>query len=184
MRRPVLGTLFALACVSILCLPVPAPAGAITLTSHVLIPHGVTAQDEAHRVIVKTVAPPDSDDDGCKDSADSYDGPGCNPPPPPKPAPTVATTSAAIAPPAPVTTTVAPAPVSTGGCPSYMSAEATSPTAVNPTSGASGCYQVLPSTAAAMGAACSDVNAPSCVAAICAAQGNGAWASSGATPCG
>ncbi len=64
-----------------------------------------------------------------------------------------------------------------------MSGEASSPSAVNPSSGASGCYQVLPSTAAAMGSACSDVNSSSCVAAICASSGNGAWSSSGATPC-
>jgi hypothetical protein len=64
-----------------------------------------------------------------------------------------------------------------------MAGEASSPDAVNPSSGAAGCYQVLPSTQAAMGSACSDVNSSSCVAAICAAEGNGAWASSGSTPC-
>lgn len=95
--------------------------------------------------------------------------------PPPAPAPVAPTTT---------TSYVAPAPTSSGGCPASMAAEATSPTAVNPTSGASGCYQVLPSTAAAMGPACSDVNSQSCVAAICASQGNSAWAASGSTPCG
>jgi len=93
-------------------------------------------------------------------------------------------------PPAPVETTAAettsysaPAPVSSGGgCPSYMAGEASSPDAVNPSSGAAGCYQVIPSTAAAMGSACSDVNAQSCVDAICAAQGNDAWVA--ADPCG
>lgn len=98
-------------------------------------------------------------------------------PPPPEPA--------EEAPVEDTTSYSAPAPAaSSGGCPASMAAEASSPDAVNPTSGASGCYQVLPSTAAAMGAACADVNAPSCVAAICASQGNGAWSASGATPCG
>lgn len=77
----------------------------------------------------------------------------------------------------------APAPVSSGGCPASMAGEASSPDAVNPSSGASGCYQVIPSTQAAMGEACADVNAPSCLAAICASQGNSAWAASGSTPC-
>lgn len=160
-------------------------ASAITLTNHVVQPHGITGKADRHQVVVTTVAPPDSDQDGVADSADncpstpgeaSYNG--C-PPPPPKPSPVAQSTSTA-----PVVQSVAPAPVSSGGCPSSMSGEASSPTAVNSSSGASGCYQVLPSTAAAMGSACSDVNAPSCVAAICAAQGNEAWAASGSTPCG
>lgn len=100
---------------------------------------------------------------------------------PPKPAPVPAVSSPAIvAAPTPAPVSVAPAPVSTGGCPSYMAAEASSPSAVNPTSGAAGCYQILPSTAAAHG--CTDVG-PSCAAAICATEGPGAWASSGANPC-
>jgi hypothetical protein len=104
-----------------------------------------------------------------------------HPPPPPAPAPEPEPAAASTE----YTSTPAPAaPTSTGGgCPSYMAAEASSPSAVNASSGASGCYQVLPSTAAAMGPACADVNADSCVAAICASQGNGAWAASGATPC-
>lgn len=104
---------------------------------------------------------------------------------PPKPAPVpAAPVSESVAAPTPTTTSVAPAPAtSSGGCPAYMAAEASSPSAVNPSSGAAGCYQVLPSTAAAHGAACADVNSTSCVAAICATSGNGAWAASGATPC-
>lgn len=105
-----------------------------------------------------------------------------NPPPAPEP---VATSGPAVQS-APVPTpqvSVAPAPASSGGCPSYMAGEASTPDAVNGSSGASGCYQVTPGTAAAMGSACADVNASSCVAAICAAQGNAAWSSSGATPC-
>lgn len=95
----------------------------------------------------------------------------------PPPEPVTSTTSTTSTTPAPATTT------STGGCPASMAGEASSPDAVNPTSGASGCYQVIPSTAAAMGPACADVNAASCVAAICAEQGNGAWSASGAAPC-
>ena len=64
--------------------------------------------------------------------------------------------------------TYAPAPTGSGGCPASMAGEADSPTDVNPTSGAAGCYQVIPSTAAAMGPACADVNSPDCLAAICA----------------
>jgi hypothetical protein len=79
------------------------------------------------------------------------------------------------------TTYSAPPAASSGGCPSYMAGEADSPSDVNPASGAAGCYQVIPSTAAAMGSACADVNAPSCLAAICAAQGNDAWVA--ADPC-
>ena len=99
-----------------------------------------------------------------------------NPPPVPEPVTyeEESTTSTAYAP---------AAPTSSGGCPASMAAEADSPTDVNPTSGAAGCYQVIPSTAAAMGDACADVNSPDCLAAICASQGNGAWAASGATPC-
>jgi hypothetical protein len=101
-------------------------------------------------------------------------------PPKPEPTPVATSVSESVAP------ASAPSSVATsssGGCPSYMAGEASSPDAVNPSSGAAGCYQVLPSTAAAMGSACSDVNSSSCVAAICASSGNGAWAASGATPC-
>lgn len=56
----------------------PATAGAVTIHQHLTDP--VT-----HKPIVRVVrlAPPDSDDDGCADAADSYNGPGCKPPPPP-----------------------------------------------------------------------------------------------------
>lgn len=92
---------------------------------------------------------------------------------PPEPAPVETT--------APDVTSYAPPATSSGGCPASMAGEASSPDAVNPTSGASGCYQVLPSTAAAMGPSCSDVNSTDCLAAICAAQGNDAWVA--ADPC-
>jgi hypothetical protein len=103
---------------------------------------------------------------------------------PPEPV-TASPSAEGVASPTPATTTVAPVPVApSGGCPASMAGEATSPDAVNPSSGAAGCYQVLPSTAAAMGPACSDVNSPDCLAAICSKQGNSAWAASGSTPCG
>ncbi len=168
-------------CAGVLLL-LPATAAAIQITKH-----KTTRDPLTHKVIhaewTVDVAPQDSDDDGCRNSEDDYNGPGCKPPPPPpEPAPAPATASAAVtAAPAPAPTSVPT--TSAGGCPSYMAGEASSPSAVNPSSGASGCYQVLPSTAAAMGSACADVNASSCVAAICASAGNAAWASSGATPC-
>ncbi len=173
MRRPILGTLFALACVSILSLT--STAGAVTLHQHVTIDRPLGPPLIVTHVI--TVPPGDRDDDGCRNSKDHYNGPGCQAPPPPP----VAAPSQSVAP----ATTVAPSvpTTSAGGCPSYMAGEASSPDAVNASSGASGCYQVLPSTAAAMGPACGDVNATSCVAAICASAGNAAWASSGSTPC-
>jgi hypothetical protein len=160
--------------VGIAALFVSASAGAVTIHQHTMIERPLGPPIEVVRVV--TVAPPDTDDDGCADEKDNYDGPGCVKPPPPPPAPVApATTSYPTTAPAPTTTS--------GGCPSYMAGEASSPDAVNASSGASGCYQVLPSTAAAMGSACSDVNATSCVAAICASSGNAAWAASGSTPC-
>lgn len=173
----------------------PSIAGAVTLhvtqhqIRHPVVGHTATGPlRTAEPVTVERVvriAPVDSDQDGFADTADgcpstpsSVNG-GC----PEAPAPTTAAASSASvassAPPASVATASA---TSSGGCPSYMSGEATSPTAQNP-SGAYGCYQVMPDTAAAMGSACADVNATSCVAAICAAQGNDAWRASGATPC-
>ena len=158
-----------------LLLLLPATAGAITLHQHVVIDRPLGPPIEVVRVV--TVAPPDSDDDGCANAQDHYNGPGCQAPPAPEPAAQSVSSVAVPTPAAPSVTTTS------GGCPSYMAGEASSPSAVNPSSGASGCYQVLPSTAAAMGSACADVNATSCVAAICASAGNAAWASSGSTPC-
>jgi hypothetical protein len=183
-KKAPIALLFALAAVAIIAYP--STAGAIEVHKHITRTIALPDSHEPEKVqrtLTLDVAPADSDDDGCPDTEDSYNGPGCNPPPPPKPTPTVASSSStSVAPPTPAPPSVPT--TSAGGCPSYMAAEATSPTAVNPSSGAMGCYQVLPSTAAAMGAACSDVNSSSCVAAICAAQGNGAWSASGATPCG
>lgn len=91
---------------------------------------------------------------------------------PPAPAPVVTSTTYSV----PSTTTT----TTSGGCPSYMAGEASSPSAVNPSSGAAGCFQILPSTQAAYG--CSDVGVD-CAARICADVGNSAWVASGSTPC-
>jgi hypothetical protein len=153
-------------------------ATAITLTNHVALPHGITGKSDRHQVVVTTVAPPDSDDDGCPNDQDSYDGPGCN-----EPAPVAQPVSEPIAPTPAPTSTVAPS--TAGGCPSYMAAEASSPTATNPTSGAYGCFQVLPSTSKALGCDLSTMAGQfACKDEICATSGNGAWSASGATPCG
>jgi hypothetical protein len=102
------------------------------------------------------------------------------------PAPAPAIDSPTISTPAPAPVSVAPAPASTGGCPASMAPESGSAgySAYNPSSGATGCYQIIPSTAAAHGC---DLSTPAgqdaCAAEICATQGSGAWAASGASPC-
>lgn len=66
----------------------PASASAIqitkTITDHrrVVLPTQGTIRVPIERQITYDVAPPDSDDDGCADSADGYDGPGCEAPAP------------------------------------------------------------------------------------------------------
>jgi hypothetical protein len=172
LRRPILGMLFALAA----CLTLSASATAITLTNHVLIPHGVTRKDDLHRVVVTTVAPPDSDDDGVADSADKCPntaGPdnGC---PVPEPTPTAASTPYVA--PAPTTTSV---PTASGGysIPSYIvqCESGGSYTAQNP-SGAYGAYQIMPSTASAYGCDLSTAaGQDSCAASIYADVGPSAW---------
>ena len=95
--------------------------------------------------------------------------------------------------PASAGTESAPAPTAwdtgatSGSCPAEMAAEATSPDAVNPTSGAFGCWQTLPQHYQP-GGLCESTGTDyagqqACVANICASQGNGAWSASGATPC-
>lgn len=177
MKKAPIALLLAVAAVAILSLSSTANAIPIHVHRTVDVVGGV----EVEEVDVVHVAPRDSDEDGypnakddCPNEPYSTNG-GC------KPEPVAIPITESVAP-APVETSYAPAPTSSGGCPSYMAGEASSPDAVNPTSGAAGCYQVLPSTAAAMGSACSDVNATSCVAAICAAQGDAAWVA--ADPCG
>lgn len=156
----------------------PASASAITLHVHrtVDVVGGVEVREE---VGVVKVAPRDDDEDGfanrddrCDRDAYSAGNEGCTPPPP----------DPVVYEPIEPSYPEPSYEPSTSGCPSYMSGEASSPDAVNPTSGAAGCFQVIPSTAAAMGAACADVNSTSCAAAICAAQGDDAWVA--ADPCG
>ena len=78
----------------------------------------------------------------------------------------------------------APAPDAGGACPGYMSGEADSPSDVNPSSGAAGCYQIIPETQAAYGCAAPDAE---CASRICdgyngiPGQGDGAW--DAADPC-
>lgn len=154
-----------------LCLP--ATAGAITLKRHVVIPHGVTHKADVHRVVVTTVAPPDSDDDGCPNDEDSYNGPGCNAPEPPVAAPV----EESVAPATPVATSV---PTASAGysVPSYIVACESGGDygAVNPSSGAYGAYQILPSTSAAYGC---DMSSPAgqdaCAGEIYADVGSSAW---------
>lgn len=174
MRRPVLGTLFALACVSIL----PASAGAITLTNHILKPHGITGKAERHQVVVTTVAPPDSDQDGWADSEDncphepySQNG-GCKPEPVAVPIESVA--------PAPAYTE---ASYTSGySIPSeiVMCESGGNWGAVNPSSGAGGAYQILPSTWAAYGGSgapqdASPAEQSAIAAQIYADSGGAAW---------
>ncbi len=189
MNRPILGMLLALACVPILFASTTQATPQVGQKNNGLSKleerylqvysscwHAFQAQCGRNRV-----------DDGNEDGTEPTDAQVRSSaqtmerwlnPPAPKPA---AQPSVSVAAPTPAPTSVPT--TSAGGCPSYMAGEASSPDAVNPSSGAAGCFQVLPSTAAAMGSACSDVNASSCVAAICASAGNAAWAASGSTPC-
>lgn len=174
-------------------LVVPVQAEAVPVHKHVQVtrhrtsefaaihsPHAATYKVRVWKVVKYDVPPANADGDKLADTLDScpdefaLTDDGCVPAPVVNPIPsTQYPDSPAYQPPA-----------SSGGCPSYMSGEADSPTDVNPASGAEGCWQVIPSTAALMGAACSDVNSTACLSAICAAQGNEAWAASGSTPCG
>jgi hypothetical protein len=176
MRRPVLGTLFALACVSILFLP--STASAIPLHVHRTV--DVVGGVEVEEVKVVHIAPADDDQDGlrnrddkCDDDPYSAGNAGCTPPPPPEPEPE----------PEPVVTeSVAPATeptYSSGGyaIPSYI-VECESGgdyTAQNP-SGAYGAYQIMPGTADAYGC---DLSTPAgqdaCAAEIYATEGSSPW---------
>lgn len=152
MRRPILGTLFALAA----CLTLSAPATAITLQRHVVIPHGVTRKAEQHRVVRWHVSL-DSDHDGIWNRPDDCDheaGPrsngGC------KPDPVTTSVSEGIAPgPASSSETASAAGVCGGTTPYYgggqcwaipydivLCESGGSYTAYNP-SGASGAYQLM-----------------------------------------
>jgi hypothetical protein len=81
------------------------------------------------------------------------------------------------------TTAPLPTPAPSGGCPSYMAGESSSPTATNPSSGAYGCFQVIPSTAAAHDCDLSSLAGQyECAGRICETSGDGAWVA--ADPCG
>lgn len=164
-RTPRLALLWLAASAILIALPLPAQA--VPIHRHVWskkpLPDGVH-QPLLLRVVKLDVAPPYV---------------------PPKPAPVPAVSSPAIvAAPTPAPVSVAPAPV--GGCPASMAAESGSAGygAYNASSGATGCYQILPSTAAAHGC---DLSTPGgqdqCAQSICATEGPGAWSSSGANPC-
>lgn len=158
------------------------PATAITLTNHLVIPHGVTHEADMHRVVVTTVAPPDSDDDGCPNDEDSYGGPGCNAP---KPTPVAQPVSEPFAPTPAPTSTVAPSTAGSGCVGMEAESGSAGYSAYNPSSGATGCYQILPSTAANYGCSLSTPGGQdACMESICADVGNSAWTASGATPCG
>lgn len=94
-------------------------------------------------------------------------------------------------PPAPVTststapTTSAPTTTTSTGCTGMEAESGTAGyDAYNPSSGATGCYQIIPSTAEAHNC---DLSTPAgqdaCAATICATEGSGAWAASGVSPC-
>lgn len=161
-------TLAIVCCVTAAIAIVALPAEAVQLTRH---DHYRNPETHLKEVVTWTVdvAPPDSDDDGFANADDDcpHDGytgnGGCTPPPPPAPVETTTTTTYATS----------------GSCPSYMSGEAASPDAVNPVSGATGCFQILPSTHDALG--CTDYGV-ACAQLVCAAQGDDAWVA--ADPCG
>lgn len=149
---------------------IPASASARQIHQH------ITLHVPDHRPIVVTrvvdVAPADSDDDGCRNSKDTYNGPGCNPP---APAPAAQSVSS-VAAPAPATSSVATG--SASAIPGYITAceSGGNYNAVNPSSGAYGAYQIMPSTASAYGC---DLSTPAgqdaCAAEIYADVGSSAW---------
>jgi hypothetical protein len=166
-RTPIIVALTA----TLAILAIPTIANAVEIHQHDYVDRGPLIREV---VKVVDVAPPDSDDDGVanrEDDCPKVAAPSGCPPEPPIDASSVSTA-------APATTSYAPAPTSSGGCPSYMAGEATSPDAVNPTSGAAGCFQIIPSTQAAHGCAAPDAE---CAARICATQGDAAWVA--ADPC-
>jgi hypothetical protein len=121
------------------------PAAAVTIHQHVDLPHGVTGKAAAAEVVAATVPPRDGDEDGVANADDpcphtaGSDG-GC--PPPPPPAPIVSSTPSTI-PAAPTTSTSGAYAIPS----SIVSCESGGNwSAVNPSSGAGGAYQILPST--------------------------------------
>jgi hypothetical protein len=176
MRTPIAAALTATIAIVLL----PATAYAIEIHQHDYVDRGPLIREV---VTVVDVAPRDSDDDGVanqEDECPKVAAPGgC----PPEPEPPIDASSVSTA--APATTSYAPAPTSSGGCPSYMAGEASSPSAVNADSQAAGCFQVIPSTAAAHGCApqagAALADQVECAQRICATSGDGAWVA--ADPC-
>lgn len=192
MRRPVLGTLFALAACLIL---IPASTSATPEIGQK--DNGYSLCDEAALVLYAEGMRKGFDfgrnriEDGkllpsgevipephpCewRDYLDAQ----LNPPEPP------AVDSSVIVAEAPVATSVPT--TSAGGCPSYMAGEASTPTTYNAEgSGAAGCFQVMPGTAADHGCAVDQTTVPVseqvvCAQRICATSGDGAWVA--ADPC-
>lgn len=168
----------------LLCLLLPATTSAIPIHKHVTtystayVPDAQGYRDRVRipheKVIVYDVAPPDSDDDGCPDSRDSYDGPGCN-----APAPVAQPVSEPLAP----TPTTTETSYSSGySIPSsiVMCESGGDWGAVNLSSGAGGAYQILPSTWAAYGGSgapqdASPAEQSAIAAQIYADSGGAAW---------
>lgn len=153
MNRPSVAVLLAVAATILFAIP----ASAIPIHKHIEVkrhpivghdPEGPVRGTELVTVTRAVDVPPlDSDQDGCPDSEDSYEGSGCNAPP----APTVAAPEESVAPSTPTTTDTS----YSGGysIPSeiVMCESGGDWGAVNSSSGAGGAYQILPSTWAQYG---------------------------------
>lgn len=170
MNRPLVAVLLSLAAAAILA----PPASAVTIHQHRTVQVG-----DHFRVVERVVrlAPADSDDDGCPDSADSYDGPGCKAPAPSPASPV----SGGVAGSAPAIQSEAPAPGGTLAAIRQCESGG-SYTALNP-SGAGGAYQIMPSTWAGLGYSGLPQDAPAAeqdaaAAKLYAEQGTAPWVSS------
>lgn len=155
---------------------VPASVHAVQITKTVTTPVG--DHFDSQRVTLD-VAPPDSDDDGCANADDAYDGPGCEPPPPPEAPP----------PAAPGYSAAGTASTGGSGCVG-MEAESGSAgyDAMSPT-GYIGCYQISPDhftgSGSCAGLGTDPAGQDACAGIICATEGAGAWTNpEGANPCG
>lgn len=188
-NRPLLGMLFAVACM--LSVLVPGTATAIPIHQHStekvhhskIVGHDPTGPLVKRWTTTRTVttvvnvAPADTDQDGiadasddCPSTASTVNG-GCPPPPPPEPAP-------APAPTAPVTTPTTTTSTGSYSIPSYIvdCESGGSYSAVNSSSGAYGAYQIMPSTASAYGCDLSTASGQDqCAAEIYADVGSSAW---------
>jgi hypothetical protein len=186
-----------IAAVAILSLP--AVAHAVPITTHEkmrvqkeIVDHELVRGDAfvtpktimVTRVVedVIHVPPRDRDDDGIADKED--DCIGYCPPPEPVYAETSSAGTGGYS--GTGLTDSAVSGYDMASCPASMFAESGTAgyDAYNPSSGATGCYQILPSTAAAHDCDLSTpVGQDACAAAICSTQGSAAWAASGASPC-